>query len=86
MPILMSVHTPINLMGRDVLCRMGVQIECTPNGLSLISQEPCHAMASQIPISKMIYWITLLQVGWDENIWKWWEPLIHANYPLLRDP
>ena len=86
MPILMSDHTPINLMGRDILSRMGVQIECTPNGLSLISQEPCHAMASQIPISKTIYWIRLLQVGWDENIWKWWKPLIHANYPLLRDP
>ena len=31
MPILISEKTPVNLLGRDALCRLGVQIKCTPD-------------------------------------------------------
>jgi predicted aspartyl protease len=32
-PILVSDQTPINLLGRDALCRMGIQIKCSPDGV-----------------------------------------------------
>jgi hypothetical protein len=32
-PILVSDQTPINLLGRDALCKMGLQIKCSPDGV-----------------------------------------------------
>lgn len=32
LPILVSEHTPINLLGRDALCKMGIHIKCSPEG------------------------------------------------------
>ncbi len=32
MPILVSNQTPVNLLGRDALCKMGLQIWCSPDG------------------------------------------------------
>ena len=34
-PILVSEHTPVSLLGRDALCKMGVQIKCTADGIIL---------------------------------------------------
>ncbi len=33
MPILVSNQTPVNLLGRDALCKMGLQIWCSPDGV-----------------------------------------------------
>ena len=32
LPILVSEHTPIALLGRDALCRLNCTIKCTPDG------------------------------------------------------
>ncbi len=33
MPILVSNQTPVNLLRRDFLCKMGLQIWCSPDGV-----------------------------------------------------
>ncbi len=32
-PILVSEHTPVNLLGRDAICKLKMQIWCTPDGI-----------------------------------------------------
>lgn len=36
LPILIASHTPINLLGRDALCQLGVTIDCTPGGIEIV--------------------------------------------------
>ena len=38
-PILVSDQTPINLLGRDALCKMGIQIKCSPEGVIIIKNR-----------------------------------------------
>lgn len=33
MPILISNQSPINLLGRDALCKLGLQIRCSTEGI-----------------------------------------------------
>ena len=35
LPILVSDTTPVNLIGRDALCNLGLQILCTPQGIMI---------------------------------------------------
>ena len=89
MPVLISDHTPINLLGRDALCRMGVQIECTPAGLSLFNQSSHSIMAPQTLITsqfRQIYWLGLFGLEWEDKIWGEWGPLINRWHAGLRKP
>src|SRR4029434_7899011 len=89
MPILISEKTPVNLLGRDVLCRLGVQIKCTPDGLSLTNQMSQLSMTLRslsTPQTKHIHWIRLLETGWENEIFDKWGTLIHDRHSTLRKP
>ncbi len=68
-PILVSEHTPVNLLGTDAICKLKMQIWCTPDGIYVDdrairqinvstlqqTQEPCanHAPCASCITSKM---------------------------------
>lgn len=64
MPILLSSTTPVNILGRDVLCRLGLKIECTPQGLSVEKPsgqmsvvQDCHDQ-TYVPQVTRIIWLS----------------------------
>lgn len=44
-PILISEGTPVNLLGRNALCKLGLQIWCTPDGVFVNKQGAAQQMA-----------------------------------------
>ncbi|KAL2076935.1 hypothetical protein ACEWY4_016158 [Coilia grayii] len=83
MPILVSDHTPMNLLGRDIMCQLGVQIDCTPRGLTLVT---IAAQMVQVVGAKQVYWIGQFGSEWIKHIWEEWGTLIHAHNSNLREP
>ncbi|KAL2076907.1 hypothetical protein ACEWY4_027497 [Coilia grayii] len=83
MPILVSDHTPMNLLGRDIMCQLGVQIDCTPRGLTLVT---IAAQMVQAVGAKQVYWIGQFGSEWIKHIWEKWGTLIHAHNGNLREP
>nr|XP_033494259.1 uncharacterized protein LOC117264429 isoform X1 [Epinephelus lanceolatus] len=87
-PLLYSAHTPVNLLGRDILCPLKAKIMCTQDGLYLdFPDEPPQHMMSQLPQDvtekqqALAYWLRLtpeeshLQQKWTE-----WEEWIRMHY------
>lgn len=49
-PLLYSTHTPVNLLGRDILCPLKTKIMSTQDGLYLdFSDNPPQSMMPQLP-------------------------------------
>lgn len=102
MPILISEHTPINLMGRDMLCGLGLQITCTSAGLSLVNQmsmqieavlsdKPLDQASSQtldisMPKNGQVFWLGCLGSEWESRIFRDWGERIYQLQPNLRQP
>ena len=74
-PILVSSQTPINLLGRDALCKLNIKIWCSPLGM-YVDRE---ALQPQMPIQQSekakVYWlgdilepVTLAVQKWEEYI------------------
>ena len=84
LPILVSDTTPVNLIGRDALCKLGLQILCTSQGIMI---EPAGT-ASQMIISKPdtanVYWIGNIQDQVGETMEKWGK-YIKAQIPHARE-
>ncbi|KAI4881961.1 hypothetical protein NFI96_008338 [Prochilodus magdalenae] len=87
LPILVSEHTPIALLGRDALCRLNCTIKCTPDGCQV---EVPNDVAQQLLIAteieaSSVFWIGNLSAEFMEPV-KLWEKFIVANMPNARLP
>ncbi len=74
MPILVSNQTPVNLLGRDALCKMGLQIWCSPDGVYI----------DTIGITN-VYWIGQIEPDVEKTINKWGK-FIEAQIPEAQLP
>ncbi|XP_034146454.1 uncharacterized protein LOC117593909 [Esox lucius] len=84
-PILISEHTPVNLLDRGALCRLGLQIQCSPDGiiidnLGIKTQLSIH----QAPLAN-VYWIGNIENAVREVTCKW-GLYIEAQLPQARQP
>ena len=59
---LISDKSPINLKGRDLLCKLHATIQCTPVGLSLTLPDDRVAQAFQFLQSTIVFIIGLCQI------------------------
>lgn len=55
MPILISNQTPINLLGRDALCKLGLQIRCSTEGIYIAAIGKETQMVIAEPNAN-VYW------------------------------
>lgn len=56
LPVLVSNQTPVNLLGRDTLCKLGLQIWCSPEGVYIDLQGIRTQMMISEPKAN-VYWI-----------------------------
>jgi len=84
LPILVSDTTPVNLLGRDALCKLGTQILCTSEGILI---EPAGA-APQLTVLKPktanVYWVRDVQDQVNVTMRKWGS-YIKAQIPHARE-
>lgn len=89
-PILIAENTPINLLGRDALCKLHLQIECSPAGISipgLIRQMSLMTAENRTRrLRRQAYWIGQLEPD-VEKIMKTLENLLGRKlHKSLRKP
>ena len=94
-PLLYSDNTPINLLGRDILCPLKAKIMCTQDGLYL--DFPDSPLTDMMPAviqpetdketQPIVYWARLTP---DEShlrqTWKTWEPWIRTEMGAAQTP
>ncbi|XP_056592765.1 uncharacterized protein LOC130411831 [Triplophysa dalaica] len=80
LPILVSEQTPVNLLGRDALCKLKLQISCSPEGI-YISSKGVRQMVVTAPQANA-YWIGDLEEEVGKTVQKW-EKFVKQQ---LRDP
>ncbi|CAI5657156.1 unnamed protein product [Oreochromis niloticus] len=97
-PLLYSADTPINLMGRDILCPLKAKIMCTPDGLYVdFPQEEIHRMMPtqtekevERQMQPLVYWLQLtpeesmLKQEWTK--WKIWVQTQMGEVEEVRLP
>ena len=84
-PILVSEHTPVALMGRDALCRLNCTIKCTPDGcLVEVPKEVVHQllMSTETEASS-VFWIGNFSPEFLKPV-KLWEKFIVASMPSAK--
>ncbi len=84
MPILVSNQTPVNLLGRDAFCKMGLQIWCSPDGVYIDTM----GIETQIMVLKPkanVYWIGQIELDVRKTINKW-GTFIEAQIPEAQLP
>ncbi len=74
-PILVSEHTPVNLLGRDAICKLKMQIWCTPDGIyvddkAIRQMNVSTLQQTQEPCAN-IYWLGELKEDVERTISKW---------------
>ncbi len=74
-PILVSEHTPVNLLGRDAICKLKMQIWCTPDGIyvddkAIRQMNVSTLQQTQEPCAN-IYWLGELKEDVEKTISKW---------------
>ncbi|XP_016102534.1 uncharacterized protein [Sinocyclocheilus grahami] len=74
-PILVSEHTPVNLLGRDAICKLKMQIWCTPEGIyiddrAMRQMNVSTSQQAQEPCANM-YWLGDLKEDVEKTISKW---------------
>lgn len=86
LPILVSEHTPIGLLGRDALCKLNCTIKCTPDGCHVeVPNDYYHQLSMATNESSMVYWIGNLSEDLMEPA-RMWEKFIFANMPGAKLP
>ncbi|KAL7374813.1 hypothetical protein ABVT39_007504 [Epinephelus coioides] len=93
-PLLYSAYTPVNLLGRDILCPLKAKIMCTQDGLYLdFPDDSPHSMMSQLPQTSpekrqaLAYWLQLTPE--DSHLkqkWVEWEKWICMHYDTAHTP
>ena len=84
LPILVSDTTPVNLIGRDALCKLGLQILCTPQGIMIETAGTASQMILSKPDTANVYWIGRIQDKVKEAVGKWGS-YIKAQIPNARE-
>ncbi|KAI3352568.1 hypothetical protein L3Q82_005507 [Scortum barcoo] len=87
MPVLVSEHTPIALLGRDALCRLNCIIKCTPDGcLVELPEDVAHQLIlkTETEVSS-VSWIGCLSQDFLKPA-KLWEKFIAVNMPDAKIP
>ncbi len=74
-PILVSEHTSVNLLGRDAICKLKMQIWCTPDGIyvddrAIRQMNVSTLQQTQEPCAN-IYWLGELKEDVEKTISKW---------------
>lgn len=69
-PILVSDQRPVNLLGRDALCKMGMQIKCSPEGVLI------ERIGLQLPViatgeTANVYWSGGIEADIDRTVSRW---------------
>ncbi len=79
MPILVSNQTPVNLLGRDALCKLcpegvyielGLQIWCSSEGV-YIDTIGIETQMMVVESKANVYWIGHIQPDVSQTIHKW---------------
>lgn len=82
-PILVSAQTPVNLLGRDILC----QVMCSPDGLTIQPQDDVTDMYPALcrypkHNPPHVYWLIINYHGGNLRcIWKTWMEWINQFRP-----
>ncbi len=84
MPILVSNQTPVNLLGRDALCKMGLHILCSPEGV-YIDTIGIEMQMMVVEPKANVYWIGHIQPDVSQTIHKWGK-FIEAQIPEAQLP
>ncbi|XP_029902678.1 uncharacterized protein LOC115355895 [Myripristis murdjan] len=93
--ILYSIDTPVNLVGRDLLCRLRATIICNPHGLHLqIPDDQCLEATSMMiqhtgkKVKRpLVYWLRLkgtMSALYQQ--WKQWENFIRSKTGAATEP
>nr|XP_054587273.1 uncharacterized protein LOC129152946 [Nothobranchius furzeri] len=83
-PILISDQTPVNLLGRDALCKLKTKIWCTPEGIYVDSSGINFQMTAQTKHAK-VYWLGDINKPVSE-MFQQWEKFIEAQIPEATVP
>ncbi|KAL6473215.1 hypothetical protein MHYP_G00194030 [Metynnis hypsauchen] len=86
-PILVSEHTPIPLLGRDALCKLNCTIKCTPDGclVEMPNDVVRQLLMTTEDKASTVFWIGNLSADFLEPA-RLWEKFIIANLPNVRPP
>lgn len=84
MPILISSETPVNLLGRDALCKLGLKIWCFLEGV-YVDGEGVETQMLVTEAKANVFWIGQLDDGVQQVIDKWGR-FIEAQIPEARLP
>ncbi|KAI5609483.1 hypothetical protein C0J50_9477 [Silurus asotus] len=94
-PLLYSPATPVNLLGRDALCKLGAKIHCGPTGVwvtlpdALSSRYPMLWREQEEDYQKLdkVYWLEIWKKK-KSNLWKTlseWRPWLQLMRPDCHD-
>lgn len=78
-PILVSDQTPVNLLGRDALCQMGIQIKCSPDGV-IIEKIGLQLPVVSTGVMANVYWLGGIETDVDRTARRWGK-FIQAQIP-----
>uniref|UniRef100_A0A3B3BQX6 ribonuclease H n=1 Tax=Oryzias melastigma TaxID=30732 RepID=A0A3B3BQX6_ORYME len=84
LPILVSDQTPVNLLGRDALCKLKVNILCSPQGVFIDEIGINYQMPQQAQLAK-VYWLGNINEQVN-NVVSPWKPFFHMQIPKARKP
>ncbi|XP_054648258.1 uncharacterized protein LOC129190003 isoform X1 [Dunckerocampus dactyliophorus] len=84
LPVLVSEQTPVNLLGRDALCKLNVNISCTPEGVKVDRVKEKFQMNVQTARAK-VYWLGDISEPVLQAFQKW-EKYICAQIPKASKP
>lgn len=77
----MSIQTPINLLGRDALCKIQIQIWCSPSGVYIDKEGLDYQMMMQKRAEKTkVYWLGGNSTPVTQVLEKWGK-YIQAQIP-----
>ena len=93
MPLLYSESCPVNLLGRDILCKLNADIKCTPDGVLVDFPAPVWQMflteVEQEPTTQLpsVYWLKLMEPHLFDNymLWRTWIQAIRPEMTEVVD-
>ena len=84
LPILVSETTPVNLIGRDALCKLGTRILCTSEGILIEPAGTVSQMTMSRPKTANVYWVGDMEDQVNVTMRKW-GGYIRAQIPQAKE-
>lgn len=93
-PLLYSDSTPINLLGRDILCPLKANIMCTQDGLYVDFPEDPSARMMPVQtqrektnqVQPLVYWLRLMPKSRLLQEWNTWKPWVQTQLEHAAEP